>query len=102
MRPGSPAKHGGVRKDVIVVPVKKQVEVGFTADNPGPTLLHCHQPLHLDYGFMTMLQYRVQRVGSASLLCESGSLSTDEVLAGISTRNTDPLPISLFTAMDPL
>jgi FtsP/CotA-like multicopper oxidase with cupredoxin domain len=35
----------------------KQVEVDFTADNPGPTLLHCHQQLHMDYGFMTMLQY---------------------------------------------
>src|ERR1700683_2918571 len=29
----------GVRKDVIVVPARKQVEVDFTADNPGPTLL---------------------------------------------------------------
>ena len=47
----------GVRKDVVVVPAMKQVEVDFTADNPGPTLLHCHQQLHMDYGFMTMLQY---------------------------------------------
>ena len=47
----------GVRKDVIVVPAMKQVEVDFTADNPGPTLFHCHQQLHMDYGFMTMFQY---------------------------------------------
>jgi len=47
----------GVRKDVIVVPAMKQVEVDFTADNPGPTLFHCHQQLHMDYGFMTMLEY---------------------------------------------
>jgi len=47
----------GVMKDVIVVPAKKQVEVDFTADNPGPTLFHCHQQLHMDYGFMTMVQY---------------------------------------------
>ncbi len=47
----------GVRKDVVVVPPRKQVEVDFTADNPGPTLFHCHQQLHMDYGFMTMLQY---------------------------------------------
>jgi FtsP/CotA-like multicopper oxidase with cupredoxin domain len=47
----------GVRKDVIVVPAKNQVEVDFTADNPGPTLFHCHQQLHMDYGFMTMVQY---------------------------------------------
>ncbi len=48
----------GVRKDVIVVPAMKQVEVDFTADNPGPTLFHCHQQLHMDYGFMTLLQYQ--------------------------------------------
>jgi FtsP/CotA-like multicopper oxidase with cupredoxin domain len=47
----------GVMKDVIVVPAKKQVEVDFTADNPGPTLFHCHQQLHMDYGFMAMVQY---------------------------------------------
>jgi FtsP/CotA-like multicopper oxidase with cupredoxin domain len=47
----------GVRKDVVVVPAMKQVEVDFTADNPGPTLFHCHQQLHMDYGFMTMVQY---------------------------------------------
>jgi FtsP/CotA-like multicopper oxidase with cupredoxin domain len=47
----------GVRKDVVEVPARKQVEVDFTADNPGPTLFHCHQQLHMDYGFMTMVQY---------------------------------------------
>ena len=47
----------GVRKDVVVVPPMKQVDVDFTADNPGPTLFHCHQQLHMDYGFMTMLLY---------------------------------------------
>jgi FtsP/CotA-like multicopper oxidase with cupredoxin domain len=47
----------GVRKDVVVVPPMKQVEVDFTADNPGPTLFHCHQQLHMDYGFMTLLHY---------------------------------------------
>jgi FtsP/CotA-like multicopper oxidase with cupredoxin domain len=47
----------GVLKDVVVVPARKQVEVDFTADNPGPTLFHCHQQLHMDYGFMTMVQY---------------------------------------------
>jgi FtsP/CotA-like multicopper oxidase with cupredoxin domain len=47
----------GVMKDVIVVPARKQVEVDFSADNPGPTLFHCHQQLHMDYGFMTVVQY---------------------------------------------
>lgn len=49
----------GVVKDVIVVPARQQVEVDFTADNPGPTLFHCHQQLHMDFGFMTMVQYEV-------------------------------------------
>jgi FtsP/CotA-like multicopper oxidase with cupredoxin domain len=47
----------GVMKDVVVVPAKTQVEVDFTASNPGPTLFHCHQQLHMDYGFMTMMRY---------------------------------------------
>jgi FtsP/CotA-like multicopper oxidase with cupredoxin domain len=47
----------GVMKDVVVIPARKQVEVDFTADNPGPTLFHCHQQLHMDFGFMTMIQY---------------------------------------------
>jgi FtsP/CotA-like multicopper oxidase with cupredoxin domain len=47
----------GILKDVVVVAPKKQVEVDFVANNPGPTLFHCHQQLHMDYGFMTMLEY---------------------------------------------
>jgi FtsP/CotA-like multicopper oxidase with cupredoxin domain len=49
----------GVIKDVVVVPARKQVEVDFTADSPGPTLFHCHQQLHMDNGFMALLQYGV-------------------------------------------
>jgi FtsP/CotA-like multicopper oxidase with cupredoxin domain len=49
----------GVMKDVVVVPPRKLVEVDFTADNRGATLFHCHQQLHMDYGFMTMIQYEV-------------------------------------------
>jgi FtsP/CotA-like multicopper oxidase with cupredoxin domain len=47
----------GVLKDVVVVPHRAQVEVDFVADNPGLTLFHCHQQLHMDYGFMTLLRY---------------------------------------------
>jgi FtsP/CotA-like multicopper oxidase with cupredoxin domain len=47
----------GVMKDVIMVPVRRQVEVDFVADNPGPTLFHCHQQMHMDYGFMAMVEY---------------------------------------------
>jgi FtsP/CotA-like multicopper oxidase with cupredoxin domain len=44
-------------KDVVVVPARRQVEVDFVADNPGPSLFHCHMQLHMDYGFMTLVQY---------------------------------------------
>jgi FtsP/CotA-like multicopper oxidase with cupredoxin domain len=37
------------------------VEVDFLADNPGPTLFHCHQQLHMDFGFMTLLRYSADR-----------------------------------------
>jgi FtsP/CotA-like multicopper oxidase with cupredoxin domain len=47
----------GVVKDVVVVNAKKQVEVDLIASNPGLTLFHCHQQLHMDYGFMCMLEY---------------------------------------------
>jgi FtsP/CotA-like multicopper oxidase with cupredoxin domain len=47
----------GLRKDVINVMPLETVAVDFTADNPGNTLLHCHQQLHMDYGFMTIIKY---------------------------------------------
>ena len=47
----------GVFKDVVVVPARKQVEADFVADNPGMTLFHCHQQMHMDYGFMAMVEY---------------------------------------------
>jgi len=47
----------GVMKDVVVVPRRSKVEVDFLAGNPGPTLFHCHQQLHMDFGFMTLLRY---------------------------------------------
>ena len=47
----------GVIKDTVAVPSRKQVEVQLLADNPGPSLFHCHMQLHMDYGFMTLLRY---------------------------------------------
>jgi FtsP/CotA-like multicopper oxidase with cupredoxin domain len=47
----------GVFKDVVVVPPWRQVEVDVPAVNPGPTLFHCHQQYHMDFGFMAMMQY---------------------------------------------
>jgi FtsP/CotA-like multicopper oxidase with cupredoxin domain len=47
----------GIFKDVVVVRPKTQIEADFVADNPGPTLFHCHQQMHMDYGFMTLFEY---------------------------------------------
>ena len=47
----------GVRKDVVVVPAWKEVEVDVAATQPGLSLFHCHQQFHMDMGFMTMMRY---------------------------------------------
>jgi FtsP/CotA-like multicopper oxidase with cupredoxin domain len=47
----------GVHKDVVVVGARQRLIAEFKADNPGPTLFHCHQQMHMDYGFMTLLNY---------------------------------------------
>ena len=47
----------GVHKDVVVVGAKSQTEVDLIANNPGLTLFHCHQQMHMDYGFMTLMEY---------------------------------------------
>jgi FtsP/CotA-like multicopper oxidase with cupredoxin domain len=47
----------GVIKDVVLVGGYQEVEVDFTADNPGLTLFHCHQQLHMDFGFMALFDY---------------------------------------------
>ncbi len=44
-------------KDVVMVGGYQEVEVDFVADNPGLTLFHCHQQLHMDFGFMTLFDY---------------------------------------------
>lgn len=48
----------GVMKDVVVVPPWKEVEVDVVADHPGPSLFHCHQQFHMDFGFMAMMMYK--------------------------------------------
>ncbi len=42
----------GVLKDVVRLGGNQKAEVDFVADNPGPTLLHRHQQIHMDFGFM--------------------------------------------------
>lgn len=47
----------GIMKDVVMVGGFQDVEVDFVADNPGRTLFHCHQQLHMDFGFMALFNY---------------------------------------------
>lgn len=47
----------GLLKDVVNVMPLSTVEVDFVANNPGDTLMHCHQQLHMDYGFMQLIKY---------------------------------------------
>jgi FtsP/CotA-like multicopper oxidase with cupredoxin domain len=47
----------GITKDVVLVGARSVTEVDFTANNPGPTLFHCHQQNHMDLGFMMLFNY---------------------------------------------
>jgi FtsP/CotA-like multicopper oxidase with cupredoxin domain len=47
----------GILKDVVLVEAKTEVQVEFTANNPGDTLFHCHQQNHMDEGFMMLFHY---------------------------------------------
>ena len=47
----------GIMKDVVLVPANTQLDVEFTANNPGSTLFHCHQQNHMDEGFMLLFHY---------------------------------------------
>lgn len=48
---------GGIIKDVVLVDAQTQAEVEFVADHPGSTFFHCHQPSHMDMGFMLLFTY---------------------------------------------
>ena len=41
----------GVLKDVVLVKGFRKIEVDVTPAMEGLTLFHCHQQLHMDYGF---------------------------------------------------
>jgi FtsP/CotA-like multicopper oxidase with cupredoxin domain len=47
----------GIFKDVLMLGGYQEAEVDFVADNPGLTLFHCHQQLHMDFGFMALFDY---------------------------------------------
>ncbi|WP_433527491.1 multicopper oxidase family protein [Nocardia pseudovaccinii] len=46
----------GLRKDVVMLGGYQEMDIDVVADQPGLSLLHCHQQLHMDYGFMTLLR----------------------------------------------
>jgi FtsP/CotA-like multicopper oxidase with cupredoxin domain len=56
MRIGGKAS-AGVIKDVVMLGGFQELEFDFIADNPGRTLFHCHQQLHMDFGFMALFNY---------------------------------------------
>jgi FtsP/CotA-like multicopper oxidase with cupredoxin domain len=45
----------GVRKDVAMLGGYQSMEIDFVADQPGLSLVHCHQQIHMDYGLMLLL-----------------------------------------------
>jgi FtsP/CotA-like multicopper oxidase with cupredoxin domain len=47
----------GIMKDVVMLGGYQEIEIDFVADNPGRTLFHCHQQLHMDFGFMALFDY---------------------------------------------
>lgn len=53
---GHPA--GGVVKDVAMVNGYQVMEIDFTANTPGLSLFHCHQQVHMDFGFMALFDCR--------------------------------------------
>lgn len=47
----------GIMKDVVMLGGYQETSIDFVADNPGMTLFHCHQQLHMDFGFMALFDY---------------------------------------------
>ena len=48
----------------------QEVEVDFVADNPGLTLFHCHQQLHMDFGFIPEVTRPANFVNSKLCRCK--------------------------------
>jgi FtsP/CotA-like multicopper oxidase with cupredoxin domain len=47
----------GVMKDTVNMTRFSSVEIDFVANDPGPSLLHCHHQDHQDEGFMGLVTY---------------------------------------------
>jgi FtsP/CotA-like multicopper oxidase with cupredoxin domain len=46
----------GVIKDVAMLGSFQEMTIDFTADQPGPSLFHCHMQNHMDSGFMALFE----------------------------------------------
>ena len=51
------APTAGILKDVLMLGGYQEASVDFVAGDPGLTLFHCHQQLHMDFGFMALFKY---------------------------------------------
>ncbi len=47
----------GLMKDTLSMTRYSTVEIDFIADDPGPTLFHCHHQDHMDEGFAGLITY---------------------------------------------
>jgi FtsP/CotA-like multicopper oxidase with cupredoxin domain len=47
----------GLMKDTLSMPRFSTAEIDFLADDPGPTLFHCHHQDHMDEGFAGLITY---------------------------------------------
>jgi len=54
----------GVRKDVAMLGGYQSMEIDFVADQPGLSLMHCHQQIHMDYGLMLLFNTTWRRDGN--------------------------------------
>jgi FtsP/CotA-like multicopper oxidase with cupredoxin domain len=48
----------GLMKDVVMLGGYQAMDIDFTASELGLSLLHCHMQLHMDYGFMGLIDCR--------------------------------------------
>ena len=49
----------GMMKDVVMLGGFQELSFDFVADNPGRTLFHCHQQVHMDFGFHGRVRVRL-------------------------------------------
>ncbi len=53
---GQSCDWSGDKKDTVLVEPMQQVEVDFTADNPGRWFLHCHHLYHMELGMARVVE----------------------------------------------